>query len=150
VVDTIRESISILQAQFKNHSIDLKFDTEDEIKIFNYPNELKQVFLNLLNNSKDAILEIKATDKNFFGVIEVIVIKLEDGVQIDIIDNAGGIKDDVMDRIFEPYFTTKEQGKGTGIGLYMSKLIIENMKGSIYCKNSNNGAIFTIILPWKT
>lgn len=76
--------------------------------------------------------------------------KYEDIGKIFISDNAGGIDDEVMLKIFEPYFTTKEQGKGTGIGLYMSKMIIEqNMKGKIYAKNIDNGVNFIIEIPLK-
>lgn len=67
---------------------------------------------------------------------------------IEISDNAGGIPDAIINKIFEPYFTTKEEGKGTGIGLFMSKRIIEeNMKGRLSAANTQHGAVFTIVLP---
>jgi signal transduction histidine kinase len=71
----------------------------------------------------------------------------KDKIVIAISDNGGGIPDDIINRVFEPYYSTKEEGKGTGIGLYMSKVIIEkNMNGRLYCENIENGAKFIIEL----
>ncbi|ADD68338.1 PAS/PAC sensor signal transduction histidine kinase [Denitrovibrio acetiphilus DSM 12809] len=111
-----------------------------------FPNEYKQVLLNLVQNAKDAVEERReefATDP----LIEVGVIELDSSVQIYVSDNGSGIPADVADRIFEPYFTTKEEGKGTGVGLYMSKIIIEqNMKGRLYFEDLNPGTKFIVEL----
>jgi len=101
------------------------------------------VVINIINNAKDVFIENEQTD----GKIILNVTKEQESVFITILDNAGGIPEDILNRIFEPYFTTKEQGKGTGLGLYMSKMIIEdNMHGSLTVENTKTGAIFTIKL----
>jgi len=122
----------------------------EEMHINSYPNEIKQVFLNIINNAKDAILD--ARERGFLaagkkGLMAFDFEREGDKVVIRITDNAGGIPEEIIDRIFEPYFTTKEQGKGTGIGLYMAKMIIEDsMGGRIYVENVENGVMFAIEL----
>lgn len=113
-------------------------------KVFAIPGEFKQVLINLLNNSKDAIAE------RGLGEGEITIALTSDGERavITVQDNGGGIEESVMKRIFEPYFTTKEEGKGTGIGLYMSYVIIrEKMNGTITVSNADSGAVFSITLP---
>jgi signal transduction histidine kinase len=134
--EEIIHTIFLLNASLKNHNISIDFKGNDFL-IRGYKNEFKQVILNIISNAKDAILEKKIKEGK-------IVITLEKN-QISIEDNAGGVPKEIIDRIFEPYFTTKEQGKGTGMGLYMSKMIIEeNMKGSLSVSNTNSGAKFVI------
>jgi signal transduction histidine kinase len=117
-------------------------------EVYGYPNEFKQVILNLIANSKDAIAERRAakTLKNSeAGIISIKIESTEKQVRIIFSDNGGGIPDEVMNRLFEPYFTTK--GSGSGIGLYMCRTIIEGkMKGKISVINSGKGAEFTILL----
>ena len=145
-IDKVKESFSILKtiktvvkmqkAQLNHHNITLKISGKD-FNINGYPNEFQQVILNIITNAKDAII----TDNVEYGKINI---TLKDH-SIKIKDNGGGIKKEIIDRIFEPYFTTKEQGQGTGIGLYMSKLIIdENMSGLLNVKNIDGGAEFVI------
>lgn len=109
------------------------------------------MILNLVNNAKDAILERidnGLMPKDEKGMIWFDFYNEDGKVIIKISDNGGGIPEEIKDRIFDPYFTTKEEGKGTGIGLYMSKMIIENhMGGRIYVENIKDGAMFTIELP---
>lgn len=136
IKEAIEETISILSALFENNVITVTLEGEDFI-IKGFKNEFKQVILNLFSNSMDALIENKVKHPE-------INIYIQDD-KISIKDNAGGISVKVINRVFEPYFTTKEQGKGTGIGLYMSKMIIEdNMNGIISVANSGNGAIFVI------
>jgi len=119
VKSAINEVIMIQSAQLSNLDIDITIQGND-FMLYSYESEFKQVILNIINNAKDAI------EKN--GKIDII---LKDKTVI-IKDNGGGIPKELLNRIFEPYFTTKEQGKGTGIGLYMSKIIIEDhMNGKI-------------------
>jgi signal transduction histidine kinase len=119
-----------------------------EMTLIGYQNEFKQAFLNLITNAKDAIIERRQSgdmDIEEKGVISFDFEKSGEKIIIRITDNGGGIPEDIIDRVFEPYFTTKEQGRGTGIGLYMSKVIIENnMGGSLTVKNINGGAEFRI------
>ncbi|MCK9419056.1 MAG: HAMP domain-containing histidine kinase [Nitrospirae bacterium] len=120
----------------------------EEMMILGYENEMKQVFLNLVNNAKDAILECREHGLMGPGVKGMIAIDFElpgERVVIKVTDNGGGIPAGILDRIFEPYFSTKEPGQGTGIGLYMSKVIIENnMGGRLTARNVDGGAEFRI------
>ena len=96
-----------------------------------------QVILNLITNAKDALIEKKISNGNIFITLQQNIITVS--------DNAGGIDKKVINRIFEPYFTTKEQGKGTGMGLYMSKMIIEQtVGGTLSVVNNKKGAEFKI------
>ncbi len=119
-----------------------------EMKLLGYENEMKQVFLNLVNNAKDAILGCREHGLMGPGVKGLITVDFEhpgERVVIRVTDNGGGISADILDRIFEPYFSTKEPGRGTGIGLYMSKMIIENnMGGRLTARNVDGGAEFRI------
>jgi len=147
--DIIMKTISLQKAQFNDHNIEIELDL-DEIYIFGYKNEFMQVILNLLSNAKDAIEEKKLQNPNFVGKIYVSCKKDKyNNIIITIKDNAGGISEEIKDRIFEPYFTTKEEGKGTGIGLYMVKEILERMNGKIEVENDNEGAKFIIKLKGK-
>ncbi|MBF0344525.1 MAG: PAS domain S-box protein [Nitrospirae bacterium] len=154
--------LSLLSAQLKNNSISYRlachihnrsFDdlnTEiccEDFKIFSYQSEFEHVLLNLINNSKDAIIEKRNRKLIDDGLINLDFYKNDDKITIKISDNGTGIPIEIMDRIFEPYFTTKELNKGTGVGLYMSKTIIEeNIGGRLYAENIENGASFIIEL----
>jgi len=133
---SIENILNIQTAQLKHHNISITIDGE-EIMILGYNNEFQQVILNLINNAKDILIENQVQNPIINIVIKNKIVTIR--------DNAGGIADDILERIFEPYFTTKEPGKGTGIGLYMSKMIIEeNMGGILSARNVNGGAMFTI------
>jgi C4-dicarboxylate-specific signal transduction histidine kinase len=104
-----------------------------------YPNEIKQVILNLLKNAEDILLEKEIENPT-------ITINTYDNILI-VKDNAGGVPDDIIGKIFDPYFSTKTKKDRTGLGLYMSKTIIEDhCGGSLSVSNDNNGAIFKIEL----
>lgn len=116
----------------------------EDIKVKLLQGELTQVIINLLNNSKDALKTIEMEDK----WIKIDLLEENEKAIIIIEDNAGGIKEEIITKIFNPYFTTKHQFHGTGLGLYMSKNIIEkHIKGKIYVKNSEFGAKFYIEIP---
>lgn len=124
--------------------IAVRVEKREEICIAGFPNEYSQVILNILNNAKDAIVENKI--KN--GVILIDIFKENDRGVVTIRDNGGGISDGILDKIFNIYFTTKDEGSGTGLGLYLSRVIIEeHMGGKIEVKNVGEGAEFKIITP---
>jgi C4-dicarboxylate-specific signal transduction histidine kinase len=139
----IDTTLEIIGASFTNHMIGFEKDLQEDYCSEGFSSEFSQVLLNILNNAKDALVEKDVADKK----IAIKVSANENSVKIDIEDNAGGIPEAILQKVFDPYFTTKEEGKGTGIGLYMSKTIIEhNMRGKLTASNTENGARFTIVL----
>ncbi|MBF0472359.1 MAG: response regulator [Nitrospirae bacterium] len=143
--------LNIVFSQLKKLSIDVKVNRniEDNFNVNGFQNEFMQVVLNIVNNAKDAIIE--AIENGLLGKeegkIKIDIYKINGNIVTEISDNAGGIPLDIIDKIFESYFTTKADHVGTGIGLYMAKVIIEEkMGGHIYANNLENGAIFTIEL----
>ena len=138
VLETTQSVLDMQSSQLRSHDIKISL-TGEEFHYYGLQSEFQQVILNIVNNAKDALLDNNV--KNPMISISLM------GKKIMIEDNAGGIPDEIMNRVFDPYFTTKEQGKGTGIGLYISKLIIENnMESSLEVKNTKNGAQFIIVL----
>ena len=141
----VAESLSMVSGMLKANGIELKSEVQNKPIVVGYPNELSQVVLNLISNAKDAFEDISKTAHR---VIEILITADETYGIAQITDNAGGIDEEIIGRIFDPYFTTKEEGKGTGIGLYMSKTIVEtNMGGLLEVANKDNGAVFTIKIP---
>ena len=142
--DLVQDTVELIDATFEYYNIKIEIIKSKEIFIFSYKNELSQALINLLNNAKDALIENEIKSP----MVVIKISKDEDRIYIKVKDNAGGIPVDILDKIFEPYFTTKEEGKGTGIGLYMSKTIIEqNMNGKLDGHNLKSGAEFIIQLP---
>lgn len=136
------DAVILIKDALINQNIILNFEIKNDKKIKAYKREYSQVILNLLVNAKDALL-IKNV-KN--GKITLTVSTKDNLSIVQIQDNAGGINEDYLDLVFEPYFSTKKS-QGTGLGLYMSKMIIEkNMHGKITVENSNEGAVFKITL----
>jgi len=130
---TIKKVLNIVNSQFAAKNIKI-IKNINNITLKSIENELIQVLINILNNSKDALLDKEAENKLIF----IKTYKKDDILCIEVLDNAGGIKDDVIDKVFEPYFTTKHQAKGTGIGLYMSHdIVINHLKGNITVSNEN-------------
>lgn len=149
--DVIYSTFDIIKASYLNNLIDIDFDME-HIQYKGYPTELSQVFLNILSNAKDALLSSNVD----YRYVKISLKTTKDNIIISIMDNGGGIKDEIIEKIFDPYFTTKHQSLGTGLGLYMSSQIIKaSFKGSIYAQNDNIefqskqyvGANFIIELP---
>ena len=141
VKDSIQNALTILNPDLQkdNINLNLKFETFEDIKIFGVKNELSQVILSLVSNSIDA-LKNRHNPK-----ISINVISSSAEVIIEILDNAGGIKAKNLKKIFEPYFSTKEEG--TGIGLYLSKIIIEeSFGGKLQVQNIKDGAKFSIFI----
>ncbi len=145
IKQSVLEASKILSTPFEKSNISLEINSKN-IKIYNYKNEFQQVLVNILNNAYDAAV-IKLKEQNFKPKVIIDIFKKEQNVYILIKNNCGNINEEVEERMFEPYYTTKFENRGTGIGLYMSKTIIEkNMLGSISAKNEEDGVIFTIIL----
>lgn len=152
VLDSFARVKALIKAQLDHNEIEVHIDKRCEnSRVVGHKNEFEQSILNLLTNSKDAILEKRAEHPkdHFTGAIQVIVDRVDNGLYIEIGDNGSGIAKEARERLFEPYFTTKEGSKGTGIGLYMSKMMIENgMGGTIYFKeNVKEGAVAVINIP---
>lgn len=138
----LNQCADLLAGTLKAHKITLSIDVPDNIVLFGHPGELSQVFLNLISNAKDAIVERKIPD----GRISIQVAHRGDCIIVLAEDNAGGIPSNIVAKVFEPYFTTKE--KGTGIGLYMCRTIIEkHFNGEIHVQNVPGGALFSVTLP---
>lgn len=141
VKDSIQNALTILNPDLQkdNINLNLKFETFEDIKIFGVKNELSQVILSLVSNSIDA-LKNRHNPK-----ISINVVSSSAEVIIEILDNAGGIKAKNLKKIFEPYFSTKEEG--TGIGLYLSKIVIEeSFGGKLQVQNIKDGAKFSIFI----
>ena len=149
IKEVIEKTLNLQKAQLQNHNIKVETEIEN-IKIYGYKNEFMQAILNIISNAKDAIDERREkTGNNFEGLIKIKVYKKGNEAIIEIEDNGGGIPKEILSRVFEPYFTTKEEGKGTGMGLYMVKEIIERMNGKIEAVNTNEGAKFIIKIKEK-
>jgi signal transduction histidine kinase/CBS domain-containing protein len=144
ICEYIENAINILKASLTYHHIKVEFENEDkDIKIVGFPSEFSQVILNILANAQDILVE-KNIKKPY---IKIDIKEYKNKFKIKIKDNGGGIKEDVIDKIFDNYFTTKSKKEGTGLGLYISKLIIETkMNGEITVSNSKKGACFSIVL----
>jgi PAS domain S-box-containing protein len=145
VKESITQSSKIIKSSLEKNSIKLEIQSED-LKINSYENEFEQVIVNILNNAIDAKL-LKDKVSKFKAVIEIKIYKKDETIYISIFNNCGNIDEQIIERIFEPYFTTKFENQGTGIGLYMTKVIIEkNMNGKIEAMNKNDGVEFLIKL----
>lgn len=145
--EAVRKMMEIIRHNIKYNYIEVNITSKKDSKlmVYGYRNELMQTLLNIVNNAKDAILKRRESGEFVKGNIEINITSNNKEVSIDIEDDAGGIKEENWDKIFEPYFTTKKDGHG--IGLYMAKLIIEDkMNGKISVSNGIKGARFTIKL----
>jgi len=146
IQDRIDNALEIVKSSYDDNSIDIinNINYDNPIKKNMIPGELPQVVINILNNSKD-VLSLKDLDKKW---IKIDLSQTKNNVIITIEDNGGGISDEILPKIFEPYFTTKHQSQGTGLGLNICyKIVTENLKGKLYAKNTANGAKFYIELP---
>ncbi|MDD2310524.1 MAG: ATP-binding protein [Desulfuromonadaceae bacterium] len=137
----IARTLPLIEMSSQEQQIKITLDPEGDPIVNGYPNEYAQVLLNILMNARDALVEQKPGD----ALISIRTFVEEGKTVVTVSDNAGGIADDIIDKIFDPYFTTKGPDKGTGIGLFMSRNIIEkSMGGRLTAQNSGNGAEFRI------
>ena len=119
----VEDVSNIVKSSIENSSIDFIIEVKDDKEFETYENELKQVVLNLIKNSEDALKDGNVENPLIYVVV--------DGYKVSVYDNAGGISEDIMDKIFDPYFSTKTKKDGTGLGLYMSKTIVEDHCGGV-------------------
>jgi signal transduction histidine kinase len=144
VTDALAKALDLLKDGFKILDIEVQVTDADDPVIYGYANEFSQVLINLLLNCRDAFLEQKEAKPR---IIKVRIFLQSDKTVITIRDNAGGIPGNIIDKIFDPYFTTKGPDKGTGIGLFMGKTIIErHMHGRLTVQNTEDGVEFRIEL----
>ena len=144
-VESFHDALALIRKDLKKAKIALHTSLGKGITLTGVSNELTQVYINLLQNAKEALLEKEEPR-------EISVQILDNGMEIllQIQDNAKGIEEDKLEKIFEPYFSTKHASQGTGLGLFMSRMIIQqSLGGSITASNNEGGALFTIILPKK-
>jgi signal transduction histidine kinase len=153
--ENIKKDLSIVEGMLKHSEIKVVMNCEDDIVLHNYQNELTQAVLNIIDNCKDALFENNIQEKMIF----IECYQQNTHAILKIYDNAKGIDTNILEKIFEPYFTTKHKSQGTGLGLYMTHQIIEgSMQGVInasniaynYNEQSFKGALFTITLPLQT
>ena len=149
---TFDEFLRLVEGSITSYHIDVQLDIDEHLQITGSETELIQCFLNIFNNAKDAFNANNPEER----VLNVSAQRDQEMVQIRFQDNAGGIPESVLPRIFDPYFTTKHQTQGTGLGLYMThQIIVEGMKGELTASNETfryhdreyTGAVFTIVLP---
>jgi PAS domain S-box-containing protein len=136
----VNSVLSIIESTLYSNNISLRIEEKEPLEsLYTYNNEIKQVILNLIKNAEDALIEKKIDNPEI--IIEI------DGRTLTVRDNAGGIPKEILSKIFDPYFSTKLEKDGTGLGLYMSKIIIEeHCEGRLTVENGTEGAIFRIIL----
>jgi PAS domain S-box-containing protein len=147
VADVVGEVLSILEGSLSRHSVKTHVKINPNLDAYGYKNELSQVLMNIINNAKDALKSNNQPDNRN---IYISASKQKHHIFIKISDNAGGVAEDIMEKIFVPYFTTKHQSSGTGLGLYIVKSIIEkSMEGEVSVENLRDGAQFTLKIPIK-
>jgi len=137
----VQKALALIEYEIKNKNIELILDVYNPQQFLTYENELVQVVISFLKNAEDSLLERKIEKAYIMITVDENMLSVE--------DNAGGIDEAIIEKIFDPYFSTKDKN-GTGLGLYMSKMIVENhCQGSLRVTNTTNGAKFTIVLPYK-
>jgi PAS domain S-box-containing protein len=139
--EVVSRSLSLIADRLIDHNIEVVLETKMDIPVLGYQNEFAQALLNLLNNAGDALNERGVSNPRIY----ICIGKQEGRPFVTICDNAGGVPEEIIDKIFDPYFSTKGPQKGTGIGLFMAKNIIEkNMGGRLTVANTTDGAKFRI------
>ena len=141
----VDKAISFVKPRLKETNIELNFFKKEKLIVHTYANELIQVLLNIINNAVDELIAQKIQTPK----VIINILNRDEEVAITIADNAGGVDEQYVDAVFEPYFSTKGKN-GTGLGLYMSQMIMQKQfHTKIELKNTQQGAIFTIVVPKK-
>lgn len=142
--EAVEQSLAILNGSLDSHYITVEIDIDVKHECRCYLEELQQVVVVIVNNAKDAIVSNKIQDPK----IKIKAVKRGDTYVLSICDNAKGIPSGIIDKVFEPYFTTKHKSQGTGVGLYMAKMVVEDgLGGTLSVHNTDEGACFEIVLP---
>ena len=140
VNDIVKNALKIIEDELKSRHIEIILNLNSSTKLETYKNELQQALLNIIKNAEDALVENEIKNP----IIQIESEEDHDFIYLHVKDNAGGINKDIQDKIFEPYFSTKGKN-GTGLGLYMSKIIIEkHCNGKLSFKDIENGTLFTM------
>ncbi|MEE8588193.1 MAG: cache domain-containing protein [Sulfurimonadaceae bacterium] len=143
ISEVLERTVSIVEKSLDSHKIALEMRIESDARLMIYRNELLQVILTLITNAKDALVFGAVNDPK----ITIAITEDEKSVSITVCDNGGGVEEAIQEKIFEPYFSTKGERSGTGLGLYMAKTIVEeHLNGEISVVNSDEGACFMIRL----
>lgn len=142
---TIEDLLMLVNTEYKQKNIAFEIMNEcEDFELNVFKDELLQAILNVVTNSKEALIENRVDEAK----IKIHCNEDTKAVYIHISDNAGGIKEDILPKIFTPYFSTKSKKNGTGLGLYMTKTIVEeNLDGELSVVNKDDGAMFSIKLP---
>ncbi|CAA6815314.1 MAG: Histidine kinase [uncultured Sulfurovum sp.] len=143
---SISETLKLFDFQSKVNKVLVHTNLEENLSQQGDIGKFNQALLVILSNAKDAFISKEMSNR----VIEISTKSIDESVIITVQDNAGGIPEEIIDKIFEPYFTTKFKDKGTGIGLSMTYNIVKKMNGTIKAENYNNGALFTMSFPQYT
>ncbi|WP_456431497.1 PAS domain-containing sensor histidine kinase [Nitratifractor sp.] len=142
--ESLRDALALIRKALEKSAIEVRIEGEVELPVSGIPNELTQVFVNLFQNARDAFEKGPEGDR----WLRIHVSRDEDNAVIVVEDSAGGIPEEALERIFEPYFTTKHSSHGTGLGLFMSRMIVEkSFHGSLEAVNSLKGALFILKIP---
>lgn len=151
IADVVDSSVKLMQPNFKQSGIVMKLNVPDDaaLVVYGYRSEFVHVIVNILANARDAVVEKLSSDSDADSrEIKIDVENLANNVMIHITDRGCGITESMMPKIFNPYFTTKGTASGTGMGLYMAKMIVENeMHGTITVKSGDGKTVFTVSLP---
>lgn len=140
ISEAVSSTLNIIGSSLKENFIDIELELDESVEINSYKNQLEQVLINILNNAKDALVLNKIKEPH----IKIKVYNDKKNI-IEISNNGGAIKEEIINKIFEPYFSTKFSSKGTGLGLYMSKTIIEkNMGGNLRVDSKEENTTFII------
>jgi signal transduction histidine kinase len=139
--ESISDALSIFSASLKTYNIHIEFEYRGKQMAYGYQNEFSQVVLNILTNARDTFIDRGVKKRN----LTINIYQTEKFFTAEFIDNAGGIETEILPKLFDPYITTRPQG--TGLGLYMSKMILEKMDGCIKVENADSGAKFLLYVP---
>jgi len=144
IEEVVGEAEKIISKMLEHNNISFSIKTGNSLTVNTYSRELLQVYINLLNNAKEALLECRTESRR----INIVICDDKENVTTTICDNGGGIDNAIIQKIFDPYFSTKQISSGTGLGLYMSKTIVEkHLQGTLNVENTENGVCFKVAIP---